>query len=61
MKGEYAMDVDYFGANGPSLIGPVTLQIEVFTNYGRVDEERQTLTVRLEENKDMLRIGKVSF
>jgi tetratricopeptide (TPR) repeat protein len=61
MKGEYAMDVDYFGANGPSLIGPVTLQIEVFTNYGRIDEERQTLTVRLNENKDRFRIGKVSF
>lgn len=61
MKGEYAMDVDYFGANGPSLIGPVTLQIEVFTNYGRVDEERQTLTVRLNENKDRFRVGKVSF
>ncbi len=61
MKGNYTIDVDYFSENAPSILGPVTLQVEVFTNYGRADEEKNTLTVRLEENKDRLRVGKITF
>lgn len=61
MKGKYAIDVDYFGENTASVLGPVTLQVEVFTNYGRGNEEKKTLTVRLGESKDRLRVGKVKF
>jgi len=61
MKGNYAIDVDYFSENTPSILGPVTLQVEVFTNYGRADEEKKTLTVRLGESKDRLRVGKITF
>jgi tetratricopeptide (TPR) repeat protein len=61
MKGKYAIDVDYFSDSAPTVLGPVTLQVEVFTNYGRIDEEKKTLTVRLHESKDRLRIGKVAF
>ena len=61
MKGKYAIDVDYFSESAPSILGPVTLQVEVFTNYGRANEEKQTLTVRLGASKDRLRVGKVTF
>ena len=61
MKGKYAIDVDYFSESTPSILGPVTLQVEVFTNYGRANEEKKTLTVRLGESKDRLRVGKVTF
>ena len=61
MKGNYAIDVDYFTENASSILGPVTLRVEVFTNYGRADEEKKTLTARLEENKDRLRVGKITF
>lgn len=61
MKGNYAIDVDYFSESTPSILGPVTLQVEVFTNYGRSNEEKKTLTVRLGESKDRLRVGKVTF
>jgi Ca-activated chloride channel homolog len=61
MKGKYAIDVDYFSESTPSILGPVTLQVEVFTNYGRANEDKKTLTVRLGESKDRLRVGKVTF
>ena len=61
MKGKYAIDVDYFSENVPSILGPVTLQVEVFTNYGRANEVKKTMTVRLGESKDRLRVGKVTF
>ena len=61
MKGNHAIDVDYFSESAPSILAPVTLQVEVFTHYGRADEEKKTLTVRLEENKDRLRVGKITF
>jgi len=61
MKGNYTIDVDYFSENAPSILGPVTLHVEVFMNYGRADEEKKTLTVQLEENKDRLRFRKITF
>jgi len=61
MKGNYTIDVDYFSENAPSILGPVTLQVEVFMNYGRANEEKKTLTVQLEENKDRLRFRKITF
>lgn len=61
MKGKYAIDVDYFSESAPSILGPVTLQVEIFTNYGRSNEEKKTLTVRLGESKDRLRVGNVAF
>lgn len=41
MKGKYAIDVDYFSDSAPSILGPVTLQVEIFTNYGRANEDKK--------------------
>lgn len=41
MKGKYAIDVDYLSESAPSILGPVTLQVEISTNYGRANEEKK--------------------
>ena len=53
--------VDYFSDNAPTVLGPVTLQVGVFTNYDLSDEKRKILTVLLHESKDRLQISKVAF
>ena len=59
--GEYLMQVNYYGSSAVDLIGAVTLQVEVFTNYARPEEKREAITMRLEEKKDTVTVGTVNF
>jgi uncharacterized protein YfaP (DUF2135 family) len=61
MLGTYNIKVNYFSSSAPALSGAVTLQVEIFTNYGRPDEERQAITVRLRDNSETLDIGTIVF
>jgi len=61
MKGEYKIEANYYGSSAPALTGGVTLQVDVFTNYGRKNEKRQSLTIRLTESKDVVHVGTVKF
>jgi len=59
--GEYRIEANYFGSSAPSMSGAVTLQAEVFTNYGRPNEKRQAMTLRLNEGKETFRVGLIEF
>lgn len=61
MKGKYVIKVNYYGSSAPKLLGAVTLQVDVFTNYGRANERRRNLTVRLTESKDEVLVGEIAF
>ncbi len=47
IPGKYRIEVNYFGSNAQKLQGPVTVQVEIFTNFGRPTEKRRSVTVRL--------------
>jgi tetratricopeptide (TPR) repeat protein len=59
--GTYRIDANYFGSRSVRLLGPVTVQADVFTNYGRANEQRKSLTLRLKEAQDTVRIGSIEF
>ena len=59
--GEYRIEANYFGSSAPSMSGAVTLQAEVFTNYGRPNEKRQAMTLRLSESKETFKVGVIEF
>jgi hypothetical protein len=42
-------------------MGPVTVQAEVITHFGRPNEKRKSLTLRLEEKKETVLVGEVEF
>ena len=50
VKGEYKVKAHYFSNRSQGLLAPVTLYAEVYTDYGRENEERQTLTFRLDKD-----------
>ena len=60
-RGEFRIEANYFGSSAPALSGAVTLQAEVFTNYGRSNEKRETITLRLKERKETFEVGVVEF
>ena len=61
MPGVYQLKANYYGSSAPSVIGAVTLQLDVFTDYGRSDEKHESVTIRLEDVKDVIDIGEIDF
>lgn len=61
MKGTYAVKTKYFGSSAAKLSGGVTLQVDVFTNYGRPNEKRRSVTLRLTSKKETFTVAEIEF
>ena len=61
VPGVYKIAANYFGTSQQSLQGPVTVQATVITNFGRPTERRQSLTLRLTNQKETVPIGEITF
>ena len=59
--GRYAVKVHYYGSRQQTLVGPATMVATVFTNWGRPDEKREILTLRLDSPRDMEEVGVVTI
>jgi hypothetical protein len=59
--GIYRIRCKYYGSRQQTLVGPATVTATVITNFGRADERRLVLTLRLETVKDMVDIGEVTI
>ncbi len=61
MRGSYKVKTHFFGSSAAQLIGAVTLQVDVFTNYGRSNEKRKSMTLRLTGAKEEFVVGEIEF
>jgi uncharacterized protein YfaP (DUF2135 family) len=61
MHGMYKIEANYFGSRAAKLLGPVTVQVDVFTHFGRPNQQRKTLTFRLKEAKETVTIGEIEY
>jgi len=59
VPGVYQIKTHYFGSHQQRLCGPCTVTVNVFTNYCRPDEQRQVMTLRLEESGADFLVGEV--
>lgn len=60
-KGEYKVLVDYYADNVQKISGPTVLKVTMFTNYGRSNEKKETIIVRLDKEEDELEVGSLKF
>lgn len=60
-QGEYKVRARYFGSRQQTVVGPATVTATVFTNWGRPNEERQVITVRLDKPEQMVEMGAITF
>ncbi len=58
--GRHAVKVHYYGSRQQTLVGPATITATVFTNWGRPNEKREVLTLRLDNPKDLEEVGVVT-
>lgn len=60
-KGEYKILVDYYADNVQKISGPTVMKVTMFTNYGRSNEKKETIIVRLDQEEDELEVGNLKF
>jgi tetratricopeptide (TPR) repeat protein len=61
MPGVYTVKANYYGSDAVKLLGAVTVQMDVFTNFGRENQQRKSVTVRLKEKEETVKIGEIEF
>ena len=61
MRGMYKVQVNFYGSSAQTLSGAVTLQLDLYTNYGRRNEKKKSVTLRLKERKDTITVGVLEF
>jgi hypothetical protein len=59
--GEYRVQSNFYGSRSQSLTGAITIQATVITNFGRPNEERRSLTVRLTDAREIIDLGSARF
>ncbi len=61
MHGMYKIEANYYGSSAARLMGPVTVQATVITHFGRPNEQRKSLTLRLTEKQETVLVGEIEF
>ena len=61
LKGEYKIKVNYYGSSAVKFLGAITLQVDIFTDYGRKSEKRKSITLRLKQRKEVIDVGGIQF
>ncbi len=59
--GRYRIKAHYFGSHQQAICGPCTVTVNIFTNFGRPDESRQVMTLRLEASGDDHLVGEIEM
>ncbi len=57
MKGKYKVEINYYGTREQTILGPTTVQVEMFTNYGKPTVKVSEVTRRLKEKQETIEIG----
>jgi hypothetical protein len=61
VSGAYLIQANYYGSSTQTLTGPATVKAVVYTNWGRPNEERQEITLRLDAVKSAVTVANVTF
>jgi len=61
VPGVYTIKAHYYGSSQQVVVGACTVIVTVFTNFGRADETKQILTLRLDRPSDETLVGEISI
>jgi hypothetical protein len=61
LPGTYKISAVYFGTRQQDLQGPVTVQATVITNFGRANEKREAMTLRLSKESESAAVGEIKI
>jgi hypothetical protein len=55
------VNTNYYGSRSQKSLGPVTVYLELYTNYSKPNEKREILMIRLKEGRQTIEIGSLEF
>ncbi|MEL7530458.1 MAG: DUF2135 domain-containing protein, partial [Bacteroidota bacterium] len=61
IPGTYQVQVNYYGSRQQRIAGPTNIRVEMITNYGRPDEERQQTVMRLGDVQEVITVGEFRY
>jgi hypothetical protein len=61
IKGKYIIQSNYYGSSSQRITGPTTIYLEIYTNYGRKNEKKETITMQLSSEASVVDIGQITF
>ncbi len=61
VNGKYLVQVNYYGSTSQKIMGPTTVQVQLFTHYATGSEEVKETTMRLSEKREVIDIGEFEF
>jgi len=61
VKGKYNIQANYYGSREQTLVGPTTIYLDIYTYYATGKEKKETITLRLSQNKEVVNVGEVMF
>jgi len=61
VNGKYLVQANYFGTRSQTRLAPVNLHLVFITNFGKPNQKKQEVTIRLDTQKDIIDVGKFSF
>ncbi len=57
LHGKYRVEVNFFGTRQQIIAGATTIQVEVFTNWGRKKQTSRDVTLRLKDKSELVYVG----
>lgn len=61
MSGKYLVQANYYGTHSQAQLAPVNLHMVFITNFGKPNQKKQEVTIRLENKEDIIEVGNFSF
>ncbi|WP_289054715.1 VIT domain-containing protein [Carboxylicivirga marina] len=61
IKGKYKIVADYYSDNLQKISGPTILKASIYTNYGKINEQKQILIFRLDKEEAEIVIGNIEI
>jgi hypothetical protein len=61
LPGDYQVDVNLFGNSTQTLGGPIAIKADLYTDYGKPNQKKQTINFRVTTVKEVVRLGTLHF
>eukprot|EP00466_Bigelowiella_natans_P011836 jgi/Bigna1/141425/aug1.62_g16133 len=59
--GKYLIKAKYFSSHRQDFSGATTILLRLTTNFGRSSEKSQAIALRLDTNKEMVKVGEIKM
>lgn len=61
LKGKYKVEVNLYGETRQTIGGPIAIKADLFTDFGKPTQKRETINFRVKTSKEVVELGTLKF